>query len=486
MSSQGPLNAGTVADDSSVGTVAWSNPTNAQGAADTVYATIAVNGPMTGHYLKATNFGFTIPSGATINGVVVEFRRSDSNGILTDGTIKLVKGGVVSGTNKSAGATWPTSDTWNSFGGTTDLWGLTLTDTDINSSTFGVVLSPTISGLTSGFTPAQVDAIRITVYYTASGGTITATPGVATVTVSGVAPAASPAGHVTATPGVGTVIVVGVPPPVFTPGSATAAPGVATVTVSGVAPNTNSIFTMTPGVATVTVSGADPAGHLVQRIVSDVSGSYRFFLHSTQDAVGRCRVANDVGGYVLYVGIDAEPDLTAPPQAYGVSLPISFPVSTPPTGTRAFHLLVRLRDSYGLESGNQRSRIVTIDSSGNLVLPDFGPPADLIVSATEGPSIRVRATYPTFSLDEEPADRWRVWVKSTVPDPVTDSPDVDFDVSFHFVKDLPGPYATGTWHVLVGLKRSTDGRELYLSDTVVIPVAPATPEGVYDGWLDLP
>jgi len=80
--------------------------------------------------------------------------------------VKLVVGGTVSGNNKAATSTkWPTSDGSVSYGGAADLWGLTLSASDVNGSGFGVVLSATSSG-TNGTTSGSVDHITITVAYT--------------------------------------------------------------------------------------------------------------------------------------------------------------------------------------------------------------------------------------------------------------------------------------------------------------------------------
>ncbi len=106
MATAGPNYSGTVANDASIGTVAWVNPTNAQGNQTTVYA-----------YVDLLNAG------------VVEL------------SIKLIKGGVISGTDKSTGATIPTTLTTVNYGSASDLWGLTFTPTDINSSNFGVVFA---------------------------------------------------------------------------------------------------------------------------------------------------------------------------------------------------------------------------------------------------------------------------------------------------------------------------------------------------------
>ena len=182
MASIGPLSPGTMADDSAVGSVSWSNPDNAKVSDDTR----AINqlGSAVGkesHYLKATNFGFSIPVGATINGIVVEIERSWQNGSSAFGEIndggsasggagglRIVKGGSISSTDRSVGAVWTnTTDAYSSYGSSSDLWGETWTAEDINASTFGFVISVMGFNGPSGTDPqAKVDHIRITVYYT--------------------------------------------------------------------------------------------------------------------------------------------------------------------------------------------------------------------------------------------------------------------------------------------------------------------------------
>lgn len=163
MASQGPNTAGTGADDSAVGTVTWSNPGNVT-ASDNTYATAAVNST-TSHYLKATNFGFSIPAGSTIDGVVVEWERKANTGGAVDNSVKLVKAGSVTGSDKSTGAWWSTTESFVSFGASNDLWGATLSASDVNDSTFGAALS---GKSTFGSITLSVDSCRITVYYTAA------------------------------------------------------------------------------------------------------------------------------------------------------------------------------------------------------------------------------------------------------------------------------------------------------------------------------
>lgn len=167
---QGANSPGTMADDATVGTVAWTNQTNA-GASDDSRATTVVDATEVTHYLKATNFGFTIPVGATINGVVVEIERSCAGSALRakDSGVYLVKGGTVSGNNKAdTSITWPTTDTYKTYGDSSDLWGLTLNQSDVNASTFGVVISATNVGASLDI--FRIDHIRITVYFSTPSG----------------------------------------------------------------------------------------------------------------------------------------------------------------------------------------------------------------------------------------------------------------------------------------------------------------------------
>ena len=170
MASQGPLSVGTAADDSAVGSITWSNTGNIT-ASDNSRASAANGGaPTQAHYLKATNFGFSIPSGATIDGILVEVERKKQNSIgsVSDTAVKIVKGGTVGSTNKAIGGYWSTTDTYISYGGSSDLWGETWSDSDINATDFGVVFSPTVTG-GKGAGVANVDHIRVTVYYTETG-----------------------------------------------------------------------------------------------------------------------------------------------------------------------------------------------------------------------------------------------------------------------------------------------------------------------------
>lgn len=154
-------------DDSTVGTITWSNPGNIT-AQDTSRATATASGTASTHYVKGSSYGFAIPSGVTITGIVVtvgKFRNGGATGQIRDNSVRLLKGGVYTGSDYADTSTnWTTGQSTITYGGTTDLWGTTWTDTDINASNFGAALSAkgTVAGTDR---VANVDYIIITVYY---------------------------------------------------------------------------------------------------------------------------------------------------------------------------------------------------------------------------------------------------------------------------------------------------------------------------------
>jgi hypothetical protein len=167
-------NAGTGSSVTGVGTIAWSN----SGYITTVgspYAT-AVDVPSQGgitRYLQGTNYSFSIPSGSTINGIMVTINKNSSGSqspFLRDNVVKLIKGGAIVGNNKAVtGVDWTTGSlATTTYGSSTDLWGVTTwTPADINNANFGVALSAINSNTNyNRDRTATVDYMQITVYYT--------------------------------------------------------------------------------------------------------------------------------------------------------------------------------------------------------------------------------------------------------------------------------------------------------------------------------
>jgi hypothetical protein len=58
-----------------------------------------------------------------------------------DASVRLVRGGAVAGSDYAHHNNIPMSDAWMYYGGSADLWGLSLTADDVNSSSFGVAVA---------------------------------------------------------------------------------------------------------------------------------------------------------------------------------------------------------------------------------------------------------------------------------------------------------------------------------------------------------
>lgn len=165
--------AGTGANDASYGIYAWSNPGNIT-ASDNTYATCSnpTSSFDLSNYLSATNFGFSIPSGSVINGITVLIeRKAQSNGSTfydVDNRVRIIKSdGSIGTTDKASATRWSTTEATFNYGGSSDLWGLSWSDSDINNSNFGSVLS--VLSYEDNIGPgviASVDNIQITIDYT--------------------------------------------------------------------------------------------------------------------------------------------------------------------------------------------------------------------------------------------------------------------------------------------------------------------------------
>lgn len=198
MPSQGPLSPSTIVDDAAVGTRTWANPGNAA-SSNNSYAVAGQPGSVqSSHYLKATGFGFSIPAGATIQGIVVEVERKGTDALsAVDIAARLVKAGTVQATDRSTGTAFPATDAYATYGSSSDLWGTTWTPAQINATDFGFVFQANIEPLKDAF----VDHIRITVTYAITTEGAVAISAVGSISVVGLVRAAriTAAGSVTVT-----------------------------------------------------------------------------------------------------------------------------------------------------------------------------------------------------------------------------------------------------------------------------------------------
>lgn len=153
------------ANDSSVGTVPWNNPTNAQGPPSGPFAN-ALTGLTSGiqsNWLTTTNYGFTVPTGATIVGVQVCYTiRNNPGGPVSQRDVSLWNGGAI-GTVDSSMPNPTNVFTVKCLGGPTSLWGASLTPAIVNSSTFGAAMK--LQNINSDM-ETDVEACQVTIFYT--------------------------------------------------------------------------------------------------------------------------------------------------------------------------------------------------------------------------------------------------------------------------------------------------------------------------------
>lgn len=171
MADTGWVIAGTGSTDEQLGETDWTNPGNIT-ADDGNNATVNVSDGAFSWMLVGTNFGFSIPVGATIDGVEVQIECTndfagdevcfwDRAYIYKAGSIQLTSG-------KAPGDEF---DGVLTAGGAADLWAQTLSPSDVNDSGFGCGNRPAADGED---VVAEVDRVSMKVYYTpaaSSGGT---------------------------------------------------------------------------------------------------------------------------------------------------------------------------------------------------------------------------------------------------------------------------------------------------------------------------
>jgi len=158
----------------------WQNPSNATNNDNTftVFGYYGGSPPIapTGQsdVLDVRQIVTTIPSGATVDGIEVTVRARNAAAasyIATDAFVHLLKGGAVVQHPSPTLYTWNVTETAQVYGGSTDKWGTTWTDSDINGAGFGVSLGV---GFVANEEPqaqptADVDQVFVTIYFTSGG-----------------------------------------------------------------------------------------------------------------------------------------------------------------------------------------------------------------------------------------------------------------------------------------------------------------------------
>ena len=152
----------TASNLAGVGSVAWSLPSYALTSND--FGAQAFLSNQQSNYLFCETPLFVsddVPANATILGFEVNIRRNAPAGTINDTVIRLHDGSVV-GDNKTSPTPWSSSYGTVTYGGPSDLWGLTKTRAEWMA--MGVVISATASG---GFGVADIDYVSAVIYYEA-------------------------------------------------------------------------------------------------------------------------------------------------------------------------------------------------------------------------------------------------------------------------------------------------------------------------------
>lgn len=149
-------------DATGVGTVTW-NTTNVDG----IPAKAELGPGVVSHYVKFTNLGLAIPSASTVLGitaVVTIFNFGASTSRLKDVRARIIKAGVVKeAVDRARAETLAIGPVDVTYGGPSDLFGLSWTPAEINASNFGLALA--LEGTGSGTAKAQIYNAVIKVAY---------------------------------------------------------------------------------------------------------------------------------------------------------------------------------------------------------------------------------------------------------------------------------------------------------------------------------
>jgi len=167
----------TVTTELSDGGYSWYDITGVQQVGGLIASGAITDVDATQNTLKNTGFGFNIPTNATIQGIVIEINRHASQNLSNryrkDNVVRLLKSGAVIGDNKAyLDRKWE-SNAYNviPYGNDHDLWGTTWTPSEINDANFGVNVQPIGTDTSGNTVSADIDFIRIIVYYTIPAST---------------------------------------------------------------------------------------------------------------------------------------------------------------------------------------------------------------------------------------------------------------------------------------------------------------------------
>lgn len=166
MSTAGPNYTGTASTGAWAGGIAWALPENVT-AEDNSYASVSLTNTASSILLKCQNFGFSVPSNSTIDGIVVTIRAkaNSASKIRFEDIVLLDAAGATGGQDKAALTLInSTSEKAYGFGAADDTWNISPTVAMVNDADFGVVIR--LLNIYIGTYTASIDSVTATIYYT--------------------------------------------------------------------------------------------------------------------------------------------------------------------------------------------------------------------------------------------------------------------------------------------------------------------------------
>jgi len=163
----GNTNPNAAVNNTDAGTIAWTNlgnvytSNNARATATNMAANTYSN------YIDISGFGFAIPVGSQIVGITARVERmaATANRVY-DNVIQLLVSGSAVGDNLSAGAVWPTTEGYATYGSATTTWGRTWTAAEINN--IGVRIQCRREATVANVT-ASIDHVTLAIAYKGYG-----------------------------------------------------------------------------------------------------------------------------------------------------------------------------------------------------------------------------------------------------------------------------------------------------------------------------
>lgn len=132
-------------------------------------------------------------------------------------------------------------------------------------------------------------------------------------------------------------------------------------------------------------------------------------------------VQSSLDRYELYAGVDANPTFTTA-STTSATLPFTYALSAPVSGTREHRYTVRKRNEYNLVSLNNYWRKTVVNSAGANVTSTLTSPQNTRLVQIGDGKLRLTSAYP-YGLDSSPATKWIVYTTTSGvdPDPAVDT-----------------------------------------------------------------